>query len=109
VCTARNGPEAHVIDIDGVPMGSAALKAARHEEALEAAAAVIAGIDKALISYVLWHRAHPQASRLRDDQGVRVYPRICHLLRCAFPSDVHGYAKRFDEMLLSALVRAAGI
>jgi hypothetical protein len=38
-----------------------------------------------------------------------VYPRICHLLRCAYPSDVHGYAKRFDEMLLNALARAAGI
>jgi hypothetical protein len=24
-----------------------------------------------------------------------VYPRICHLLRCAYPSNVHGYAKRF--------------
>jgi hypothetical protein len=40
---------------------------------------------------------------------VCVYPRICHLLRCAYPSDVHGYAKRFDEMLLNALARAAGI
>jgi hypothetical protein len=32
-------------------MGSAAFKAARHEETLEAAAAVIAGIDKALVSH----------------------------------------------------------
>jgi hypothetical protein len=39
---------------------------------------------------------------------VCVYPRICHLLRCACPSDAHGYAKRFDEMLLNALARAAG-
>jgi hypothetical protein len=49
VCTARNDPDAHGIDIDGVSMGSAAFKAARHEETLEAAAAVIAGIDKALV------------------------------------------------------------
>jgi hypothetical protein len=106
VCTARNDPEAHGIDIDGVPMGSAAFKAARHEETLEAAAAVIAGIDKALVSQGTGH-IHRQAAfaMLR----VCVYPRICHLLRCAYPSDVHGYAKRFDEMLLNALARAAGI
>jgi hypothetical protein len=44
VCTARKDLEAHGIDKDGVPMGSAAFKAARHEETLEAAAAVTAGI-----------------------------------------------------------------
>jgi hypothetical protein len=36
-------------------MGSAAFKAARHEETLEAAAAVIAGIDKALVSHGTGH------------------------------------------------------
>jgi hypothetical protein len=61
VCTARKDPEAHGIDIDGVPMGSAAFKAARHEETLEAAAAVIAGIDKALISHGTGH-IHRQAA-----------------------------------------------
>jgi hypothetical protein len=61
VCTARKDPEAHGIDIDGVPMGSAAFKAARHEETLEAAAAVIAGIDKALVSHGT-DRAHPQST-----------------------------------------------
>jgi hypothetical protein len=55
VCTARKDPEAHGIDIDDVPMGSAAFKAACHEETLEAAAAVIAGIDKALISHGTGH------------------------------------------------------
>jgi hypothetical protein len=69
--------------IDGVPMGSAAFEAACHEEALEATAAVIAGIGKALISHGTRHRAgtststststHPEASRLRDAQGVRVH------------------------------------
>jgi hypothetical protein len=42
-------------------MGSAAFKAARHEETLEAAAAVIAGIDKALVSHGT-DRAHPQST-----------------------------------------------
>jgi hypothetical protein len=42
-------------------MGSVAFKAARHEEALEAAAAVIAGIDKALISHGTGH-IHRQAA-----------------------------------------------
>jgi hypothetical protein len=71
--TARNDPEAHGIDTDGAPMGSAALKAARHEETLEAAAAVIAGIDKALVSQGTGH-IHRQAAFavLR----VCVYPRI---------------------------------
>jgi hypothetical protein len=107
VCTARKGPDAHGIDIDGVPMGSAAFKAARHEETLGAAAAVIAGIDKALISHGTGH-IHRQAAFAMP--RVCVYPRICHLLRCAHPSDVHGqHAKRFDEMLLNALARAVGI
>jgi hypothetical protein len=30
-------------------------------------------------------------------------------MRCACPSDVHGYPKRFDEIILNALTRAAGI
>ena len=95
VCTARNDPDAHGIDIDGVPMGSAAFKAARHEETpLEAAAAVIAGIDKALVSQGMGH-THMQAAFAMP--RVCVYPRIWHLLRCAYPPDVHGYAKRFDE------------
>jgi hypothetical protein len=38
---------------------------------------------------------------------VRVPTDICHLLRCACSSDVHGYAvgyaKRFDEMRVNAL------
>jgi hypothetical protein len=52
-----------------------------------------AGIDKALISHGTGH-IHRQAAfaMLR----VCVYPRIFHLLRCAYPSDVHGYAKRFE-------------
>jgi hypothetical protein len=106
--TARTDPNAHGIDIDGVPMGSVAFKAARHEEIPEATAAVIAGIDKALISHDTGH-IHRQAAfaMLR----VCVYPRICHLLRCACPSDAHGYyaSKRFDEVLLDALTRAVGI
>jgi hypothetical protein len=61
VCTARKDPDPHGIDIDGVPMGSAAFKVARHEETLEAAAAVIAGIDKALISHGTGH-IHRQAA-----------------------------------------------
>jgi hypothetical protein len=73
--------EAHGIDIDGVPMGSAAFKAARHEETLEAAAAVIAGINKALISHGTGH-IHRQAAFAMP--RVCVYPR--HLLRCACPS-----------------------
>jgi hypothetical protein len=100
VCAARKDPEAHGIDIDGVPMGSAALKAARHEETLEAAAAVIAGIDKALISHGTGH-IHREAAFAMP--RVCVYSRICHLLRCAYPSYVHGCAKRFDEMLLNDL------
>jgi hypothetical protein len=87
-------------------MGSAAFKAARHEETLEAAAAVIAVIDKALVSQGTGH-IHRQAAFAMP--RACVYPRICHLLRCAYTSDVHGYAKRFDEMLLNALARAAGI
>jgi hypothetical protein len=106
VCTARNDPDAHGIDIDRVSIWSAAFKAARHEETLEAAAAVIAGIDKALVSQGTGH-IHRQAAfaMLR----VCVDPRIGHLLRCAYPSAVHEYAKRFDEVLLNALARAAGI
>ena len=42
-------------------MWSAAFKAARHEETLEAAAAVIAGIDKALVSQGTGH-IHRQAA-----------------------------------------------
>jgi hypothetical protein len=68
VCTARTGPDAHGIDIDGVPMGSAAFKAARHEETLDAAAAVIAGINKALISQGTGH-IHRQAAF--------AMPRVC--------------------------------
>jgi hypothetical protein len=94
VCTVRTDPDAHGIDVDGVPMGSAAFKAVRHEETLEATSAVIAGIDKALISHGTGH-IHRQAAFAMP--RVCVYPRICHLLRCA---------KRFDEMLLNALTRA---
>ena len=55
-------------------MGSAAFKAARHEETpLEAAAAVIAGIDKALVSQGTGH-IHRQAAFAMP--RVCVYPRI---------------------------------
>jgi hypothetical protein len=66
----RGDPEAHDIDIDGVPMGSAAFKAARHEETLEAAAAVIAGIDKALISHGTGY-IHRQAAFAMPSQAGR--------------------------------------
>ena len=49
-------------------MGSAAFKAARHEQTLEAAAAVIAGIDKALVSQGTGH-IHRQAAF--------AMPRVC--------------------------------
>ena len=37
------------------------------------------------------------------------HPRLQHLLRSAYPSDVRQHATRFDQMLLAALTRAGGM
>jgi len=107
VGTAASGTGAYGVDIDGIPVGNSAYKQARHEDILEEASEAIKGIEQALVRAGGEARLHRQAAfaLLR----VCVHPKISHLLRCAYPSDVAAMAPRFDQMPLDALQRAGGL